>query len=441
MELNPIIRSVLETSIVLPIGFISLVSFIDKIKIKFAVALAIMLTGFTALTITDGILRVRQGIRVNVIVILSIFLLFGFLLSVIKDNLFKVLFVIISSTALVSTGALYGYYLEAYSNQNMSIDDPESQGLILRFAFVTVLMIIFSLILPKIRWFLSYAEFHNIWKIMWLVPLAFSIVNLIMIPHQYDEFTIGKIPSIFVTVTTIQLIMHLLFLFMMYFIAKTTAEKSMLDKQSQMLSIQAAQYEGLQRHIEATSKLRHDFKHTVRTAVSLAYDGETEALIKLLTDYGVATAHTDKRIVFTKNSTLNALISHYYEIALSRSILCDWQIRLPESLGIEDIDLFGVIGNLLENAIHASENEPAENRYINFKADFEDNGDLYIVTTNGFNGVIKKEKDKYISTKATGSGIGIESIKTIVKRYNGYVSFYNDKKTFYADIMLKQKQK
>lgn len=441
MELNPAIRSILETSIVLPIGIISLVSFIDKVKIKFAVAMAIMLAGFSALTVADGVLRVQLGIKVNVIVVLSIILMFVFLLSVIKENLFKVLFVIAASSALVSTGALYGYYLEAYKNQNLNMDTPQTEGLILRFAFVTVIMIIFSLVLSKIRWLLNCSEFHNIWKAMWLVPLAFAISNLIMIPQQYDEFSQGNIPLIFITITTIQLFMHLLFLFMMYFIAKTTAEKSKLDKQSQMLSVQANQYESLQRHIEATSKLRHDFKHTVRTAVSLAYDGETDALIKLLTDYGVATAHTDKRIVFTKNSSLNALIGHYYEIALSKSIICDWQIRLPETVGVEDIDLFGVIGNLLENAIHASENEPAENRYINFKADFEDNGDLYIVTTNGFNGVIKKDKDKYISTKATGSGIGIESIKTIVKRYNGFVSFYNDEKTFFADIMLKQNQK
>ena len=441
MELNPAIRSILETSLVLPIGIISLISFIDKVKIKFAVAMAIMLAGFSALTVANGVLRIQRGIKVNVIVILSIILMFIFLLSVIKEKLSKVLFVIASSSALVSTGSLYGYYLEAYNNKNMTLHTPQTQGLILRFAFVSVIMIVFSLVLPKIRWLLNCSEFHNIWKVMWLVPFAFSISNLILIPQQYEEFSRGNIPLIFITITTTQLIMHLLFLFMMYFIAKTIAEKSILDKQSQMLSIQASQYEGLQRHIEATSKLRHDFKHTVRTAVALAYDGETEALIKLLNDYGVATAHTDKRTVFTKNSTLNALISHYYETALSKSIECDWQVRLPETLGIEDIDLFGIIGNLLENAIHASENEPAENRYINFKADFEDNGDLYIVTTNGFNGVIKKDKDKYISTKANGSGIGIESIKSIVKRYNGFVSFYNDDKTFFADIMLKQNQK
>ena len=440
MNLTPVFRSIIEVSTILPIGIIALVTFIDKLRLKAFYAMAIMLTCFSALATVEGFLRIRQGIKINAIMIASVILLFGFLLAVIKENLFKVLFVIATSGALVSSGSLYGYYLEAYYHYRQSIDDPETQGLILRFAFITVLMIIFSLILPKARWLLECPEFHKVWKVLWLVPLAFSISNFVMIPHQYSEFSKGRTPSIFITISTIQLIMHLLFLFMMYFIATTITEKTKLDKQSQMLSIQAAQYEGLQRHIEATSKLRHDFKHTVRTAVALASEGNNEALIKLLTDYGVATANTDKRTVFTKKSTLNALISHYYETALSKSIVCDWQVRLPEDLGVEDIDLFGVIGNLLENAIHASENEPAENRYIKFKADFEDNGDLYIVTTNGFNGIIKKDHGKYVSTKTNGSGIGIESIKSIVKRYNGFVSFYNDEKTFFADIMMKQNQ-
>jgi len=205
-----------------------------------------------------------------------------------------------------------------------------------------------------------------------------------------------------------------------------------------MLSIQASQYESLQRHIEATARLRHDFKHTARTAVALAQNNDRDALINLLTNYGVEVESTDKRTVFTKNSTLNALICYCYENARRLDIQCNWQVNLPENLSVDNVDLCSVVGNLLENATHASQNEPKENRYINFKADVEENGDIYIVSTNGFSGEIKKEHDKYLSTKKDGSGIGIESIKATALRYNGFVNFYNDPNTFYADVMLKQ---
>ncbi len=440
MEFNKIIFSIFEASAIVPVGVICLITFFDKLRFKPAYAMTILLSSFSALATIGGILRIKYGLNISFILFASTVLMFAFILSVVKENLFKILFVTVTSGALVSSGALFGYILEAHYNHNETFDKPQTWGLLLRFGFIAAIFIVFGFVLTKVRWLLNCPELSKAWKVLWFVPLAFATANVIMVPHQYSYFNQGRTPGIYITVTIIQLVMHLLFMFMIYFIAKTITEKSKLDKQSQMLSIQAAQYEGLQRHIEATSKLRHDFKHTVRTAVSLAYEGNNEALIKLLTDYGVATANTDKRSVFTKNSTLNALICHYYDIALNKSILCDWQVRLPENLGVEDIDLFGIVGNLLENAIHASETEPAENRYINFKADIEDNGDVYIVTTNGFSGKIKKDQDKYLSTKKDGSGIGIESIKSTVKRYNGFVSFYNDPKTFYADIMLKQNQ-
>ena len=61
-----------------------------------------------------------------------------------------------------------------------------------------------------------------------------------------------------------------------------------------------------------------------------------------------------------------------------------------------------------------------------------------MVISNSFDGVINKENGKYYTTKDTGHGIGLDSIKTTVNKYNGYVKFYNDNENFYTDIMMKQ---
>ncbi len=438
MELENIIRSALEVSIIIPLGIICLVTFIDKLKIKASYATTILLASFSALSIAGGFLRLRFHLNINFVMLVATILMFVYIMAIIKEKFTKIIYVFLSASALISSGTLFGYLLEAHYNENNTFNDTQTWGLVLRFAIIVATLIVFVVILPKVRWLVNCTDINKIWKIMWVVPSVFTVSNVIMVPHYYIYMSNGRTEGIYVTISIVLLFMHLLFMFMIYFMAKTVTEKSKLDKQAQMLSIQASQYEGLQRHIEATSKLRHDFKHTVRTAVSLAQEGKNNDLIKLLSDYGAITASTDKRSVFTKNSTLNALICYYYEQALSKNIFCNWNVSLPEKLDVEDIDLFGIIGNLLENAIHASENENADNRYINLKADVEDNGDIYIVTTNGFSGKIKKDHDKYLSTKKGGSGIGIESIKSTVKRYNGIASFYNDPKTFYADIMLKQ---
>lgn len=123
---------------------------------------------------------------------------------------------------------------------------------------------------------------------------------------------------------------------------------------------------------------------------------------------------------------------------MKHNIKCNCQISLSDNITVSDVDLCSVTWNLLDNAIQGCLTVEEGKRYISFKADTEKNGDIYIVVTNSFDGVVKKQNGKYTSTKENGNGIGLESIKTTVNKHNGYVKFYNDKKNFYSDIMMKQ---
>lgn len=438
MAFTDILLSILEIAAIIPIGFMCIVLFEKDSVFSKNLSLAIYTGFFALLASIGGYLRVAYSANVNTIILAISFPMLFYVLFTIRGNKFKALYMFTSGGAVSSSLRLYGYLLEANIDSNKSFVDIQSWGVLFRWGFTVLVVVLFAIFMNKIRWLINCKEIEKLWKFLWLVPLVFDAANMITVPHNYSLMKEGRIAKIYITVISALALMQLVFHAMLYIIAKTITEKTRLDKKAQMLSIQASQYESLQHHIEATSKLRHDFKHTARTAVTLAQEGKTDDLIKLLSDYSTTTTLSDKRSIFTKNSSLNALICYYYENATKQDILCNWQVSLPESLNIEDIDLFSIIGNLLENAIHASSEEPKENRYINFKADVEENGDVYIITTNGFSGDIKKEHDKYLSTKKDGSGIGIESIKTAVSKYGGISEFYHDQKTFYADIMLKQ---
>ena len=439
MALTNVLLSTLEILAILPVGYLCLVVFNKDSAIPYSLSLGIYTVVFTVLSAIGGYIRIAFNLNINHIILAITVPMLIYPLLTIKGNKFKVLYVFTSGGAISSSLRLYGYLLESYLDSSKGFLDIQTWGLMLRWGLTVSVFFLIVFSLKKIRWLMKCENIDNLWKYLWLMPLVFDAANMTTVPHEYSLMQLGRIAQIYITIVSTLAIMQLVFHVMLYAIAKTITEKSQLDKQAQMLSVQASQYEDLQRHIEATSKLRHDFKHTARTAVELARKGEHDALIELLSDYYIVTANTDKRSVFTKNSSLNALICYYYEQALTKNIFCNWQINLPEKLGVDDIDLFGIFGNLLENAIHASETEIADNRYINLTADMEDNGDIYIVTTNGFDGNIEKDRGKYLSTKKGGSGIGIKSIESTVKRYNGCVKFYNDPKTFYADIMIRQK--
>lgn len=438
MNFYDVLLSILEIAAIVPLGLICLLVF-DKDSIIPRPYSLIIYTGvFTLLACVGGYLRELFKLNINMVILSVFFPMIIYVMLTVKASKFRILYVLASFGAISSSIRLYGYFIEAQVESDNNFSDIQHWGLLFKWVMIIIVLILFPLIVNKARWLMYESNLDNLWKFLWLIPIVQDIANMMTVPHDYALMKMGRVAQIYLTVTTTLALMEVVFQVLIYSIAKTITEKSKLDKQAQMLSVQASQYESLQRYIETTSKLRHDFKHTARTAVSLAQEGNTEALIKLLSDYGAVTASADKQSIFTKNSSLNALVGFYYEQALSLNIRCDWQVRLPEKLNIEDIDLFSIIGNLLENAIHAAKEEKVDNRYVNFKADTEENDDIYIVVTNGFSGKIRKEKDKYLSTKKDGSGIGIESIKTAASKYQGFVSFYHDTNTFYADVMLKQ---
>ena len=105
---------------------------------------------------------------------------------------------------------------------------------------------------------------------------------------------------------------------------------------------------------------------------------------------------------------------------------------------ISDYELCSIVGNVLDNAVAAAEKAAEPNSEILFVADTKKNGDLYIAVSNPYSGEIKEKGGKFSSTKAGGHGIGLESIRAIVRKNNGYCNFRYDKKKFYSEIMLRQ---
>ena len=70
------------------------------------------------------------------------------------------------------------------------------------------------------------------------------------------------------------------------------------------------------------------------------------------------------------------------------------------------------------------------------KAPFDN--ELFIVSTNSFDGQVRKDKYGYLSTRAEdgGSGLGIPSMRAIVSKYNGEMNISNTDSEFMVDTRI-----
>lgn len=439
--INFVLLTAVKYAAVIPFFAMCTMPVADKCKFKHKSVLVIVSLVFVVISLVLGFLKYYYNIRLIFVlpILLAITYILYSALYVVPLN--KRFYIFISSMALFSFSSLISYIFEAYVTGKGMPNDLQKMGLLVQWSIVAVLLFIVKLFLPKIKWLLKSNKLNSVWNFVWFVPMMFVITNIIIIPLHYCNVFVGRIFQIYIIIIPVFFILFVLFQIMLYTVAKTITEKVRVQQQSQILSIQAKEYGNLKKYIETTSRLRHDFLHTARTAVELAKNNENQAMIKLLEEYGVSLDASYTQKIFCENIALNAIVGYYYDEATKNHIKCDWKIFLSNEIGILDTDLCSVVGNLLNNAIQGCMTIPKETRIISFKVDVDKNSDVYIVVTNSFNGIVNKKENKYFTTKKYGHGLGLTSITSIVDKYDGYVRFYNDSKNFYTDIMMKQNNK
>lgn len=131
------------------------------------------------------------------------------------------------------------------------------------------------------------------------------------------------------------------------------------------------------------------------------------------------------------------MFNYYKDMANAQGVKTDWQLSIPEPLTVSELDLASLFGNLMENAIASCMTVPKEERRFALSVEALQGNCLYIVSTNSFDGRIKKSGDGYLSTRRDEEGTGLLSISSVAKKYQGYARISHKGTEFFMDVMLK----
>lgn len=360
----------------------------------------------------------------------------GYCMAVDLENI-KLLFLTMSIIALLSFGGLANFMIDAYI-ENHQLEIPVHDVPMIAQWILTIILICF-IYLPffnqKLTWTLEHFHSKAVWRIAWIVPALITFCNYMMIPMDNKNATVGRIFSIYIFLDFTLFLLFLLFQQMFYLIAKNLIEKNEQEQKMQLLEIHTSQYQNLLSYMEETRRLRHDFRHTAHTLLSLAQEKDTEKMLHYLKEYN-RELDSLRPHLFCRHAAANAILAYYADIINSHGIHTDWRIDLPGTLPISDVDLCTILGNLLENAIQGCMDIPRTERFINLSADMTKNRELYLICVNSFNGNVKQSGAKYLSTKKSGNGIGLLSITATAEKYNGMTRFYHSDSEFNSEVML-----
>lgn len=267
-----------------------------------------------------------------------------------------------------------------------------------------------------------------------LLPTIYAAFLVFCMPLDPAVVLINRLMIISVLAVSISLLGIFLLLYEMYQVAREYTRSAQLDRENQLLAVESRRYTELRAYMEQTRHLRHDFRQHLHVIAGLTEAGQVDELKNYLHQY--ESELSEERPTLCANPAVDALAGHYDHEAHSLGVPVDWRLELPRQLAIPEADFCMMLGNLLENAFHASQKLPPEQRQVKVMARMLSPAMLGLLVENRYDGVLKRQQGTLHSTKHDGMGIGLVSIQTAVSRYGGSMTVETENCLFRVNILL-----
>ena len=146
-------------------------------------------------------------------------------------------------------------------------------------------------------------------------------------------------------------------------------------------------------------------------------------------------------IVSTGHPVIDAILTDKYAIAQSEGISFMYSVILPEHFPINDIEITGILGNLLDNSIEAcTKIERKTNTHPQIKVFLKPQRSMYhIHVENSSSGNYRYKLNGQLESTKTDQknhGKGLTNVREIAERNSGFCNITAGKDSFTADVYI-----
>lgn len=306
---------------------------------------------------------------------------------------------------MLSTFSKLLYFLAVYLLSKFTIKEKSKEQILLPL-FLSVLPV------SSIIWMTSTYYICLVYDISDMLKIALTVCNLLILFSNIIVFYVHE-----QTIKTGQKYTEIL-----------------LVKQKEEHSIDY--YKLLKQENENLKVLTHDITKHLNSIKMLTANNNFDInnyINSIVDDFGLMNP-----VDYCGNSLLNLIIHRYYEVCRSADITFEVNIQNTKLEFMSEPDITALFDNLLDNSVEAT--KKSINKFINLSIDLRNTNFLVISITNS---CIKKPlyiNGHLISSKKDSDlhGIGIRSIKRVVKKYDGNIEMnYSDtEQTFTTTIIF-----
>lgn len=396
--------------------------------------LGILITIIALVSCAAALLPVNPTI---VFYILLIPVFFAYRVTVDTD-LIKCFATFLLSYTVMSFGKNYAIMFDAIIHPQLGTPTFSTDGELIQLGISCAMALLFAY--PVLKYgshLINELPYTRVWLISIVMSLMFIGFNFAVQPVHYQTLYLNRVFIVYIMITTLMLLMLIMTYMVFYFISSALLKAGRDREHMRVLEMQKKQYDSQQKYLEDTSRIRHDFKHSIVAIKTLADDGDIEELKSYLDNY-IDTLPSKEPSRYCGNYALNALLCHFDEQAQEHGITLRLRVDIDSNpIPLSDDELCCIVGNILENAVNASLVIEENERSISLSVKADDaSGNLYIVAENNFNGKLRYDGTHYYSTTKGGDGIGLESVSFTAEKHGGMASFYHKDNVFCSDVVI-----
>lgn len=231
------------------------------------------------------------------------------------------------------------------------------------------------------------------------------------------------------------IIVNIVCFYMTIALSKSNQETLDLKSLEQQHELRIQYAENVRQQYEEIRSIRHNIKQDFAVINALLREQKFKEATDFTEKCGDNLSKLDV-VMDVGNVFVNAILNSKISLAKEKgiNIICSSSKDLTE---VEDIDLCVLLGNMLDNAIEGAEKSTKKSVEASIAAD---GSRLFIKVMNTINKSVLQNNPELKTDKEDKRfhGYGVDTIKSIAKKYNGHYDFYEENKYFCCNVVLQK---